>query len=66
MGSGVKVADVALTGLAGAWETPLVVTKAEENLILELGGKAPLAQLQEVWQNLGPRDQPSAQTRDAL
>src|SRR5262249_2359535 len=33
---------------------PMVVTKAEENLILELGGKAPLAQLQEVWQNLGP------------
>lgn len=36
---------------------PMVVTKAEENLILELGGKPPLAQLQEVWQNLGPRDQ---------
>jgi small ligand-binding sensory domain FIST len=36
---------------------PMVVTKAEENLILELSGKPPLAQLQEVWQNLGPRDQ---------
>src|SRR5260370_40903728 len=27
--SGVKVARVALTGLAGAWEMPLVVTKAK-------------------------------------
>jgi small ligand-binding sensory domain FIST len=36
---------------------PMVVTKAEENLILELGGKPPLAQLQEVFQNLSPRDQ---------
>jgi small ligand-binding sensory domain FIST len=36
---------------------PMVVTKAEENLILELGGKPPLAQLEEVWQNLGPREQ---------
>jgi small ligand-binding sensory domain FIST len=35
----------------------MLVTKAEENLILELGGKPPLVQLQEVWQNLGPRDQ---------
>jgi small ligand-binding sensory domain FIST len=36
---------------------PMVITKAEENLILELGGKPPMAQLQEVWQNLSPRDQ---------
>jgi small ligand-binding sensory domain FIST len=36
---------------------PLVVTKAEENLILELGGKPPLVQLQELWESLGPRDQ---------
>jgi small ligand-binding sensory domain FIST len=36
---------------------PMVVTKADENLILELGGKPPMAQLQEVWQNLSPRDQ---------
>lgn len=35
----------------------LVVTKAEENLILELGGKPPLVQLQELWESLGPRDQ---------
>jgi small ligand-binding sensory domain FIST len=35
----------------------LVVTKAEENLILELGGKSPMAQLQELWKSLGPRDQ---------
>jgi small ligand-binding sensory domain FIST len=36
---------------------PMVITKAEENLILELGGKPPTAQLQEVWQNLSLRDQ---------
>jgi small ligand-binding sensory domain FIST len=35
----------------------LVVTRAEENLILELGGKPPLVQLQELWESLGPRDQ---------
>jgi small ligand-binding sensory domain FIST len=36
---------------------PMVVTRGQDNLILELGGKPPLVQLQEVWQNLGPRDQ---------
>jgi small ligand-binding sensory domain FIST len=36
---------------------PMLITKGTENLILELGGKPPLAQLQEVWQNLSPRDQ---------
>lgn len=35
---------------------PYVVTKAKENVIFELGGKPPLAQLQELWQTLGPRD----------
>lgn len=29
---------------------PLVITKARDNMILELGGKAPLAHLQEIWQ----------------
>src|SRR5579859_21547 len=29
VGSGVKVANVALTGLAGAWEVPLFVTNAK-------------------------------------
>jgi small ligand-binding sensory domain FIST len=36
---------------------PLVVTRAEDNFILELGGKPPLEQLQELWQSLGPEDQ---------
>jgi small ligand-binding sensory domain FIST len=36
---------------------PLVVTKARDNLIIELGGKTALAQLQQLWQELSPRDQ---------
>jgi small ligand-binding sensory domain FIST len=36
---------------------PLVITKARDNLILELGGKSALAQLQQLWQELSPRDQ---------
>jgi small ligand-binding sensory domain FIST len=36
---------------------PLVVTRAEENFILELGGKPPLTQLQELWQSLSPEEQ---------
>jgi len=35
----------------------MVVTRAEENLILELGGKPPLLQLQQLWQELSSRDQ---------
>jgi small ligand-binding sensory domain FIST len=35
----------------------MVVTKAEENIILELGGRSPLAQLQELWQALSPHEQ---------
>ncbi len=35
----------------------MVITKAEENIILELGGRPPLAQLQELWQALTPREQ---------
>ena len=34
-----------------------VVTKAEQNVILELSGKPPLLQLQEVFDQLPPRDQ---------
>jgi small ligand-binding sensory domain FIST len=34
-----------------------VVTKAEQNVILELSGKPPLAQLQEVFDSLPPADQ---------
>ncbi|MFL5245491.1 MAG: FIST N-terminal domain-containing protein [Gemmataceae bacterium] len=36
---------------------PMVITKAQENLIYELGGKTPLVQLQELWPELGERDQ---------
>ncbi len=36
---------------------PLVITKARDNMILELGGKPPLAQLQLLWPELNPRDQ---------
>ena len=35
----------------------MVVTKAEENIIIELGGKPPLVQLQQLWQELSPHDQ---------
>ena len=36
---------------------PMVVTKTEENIILELGGKPPLAQLQLLWPELPTTDQ---------
>jgi small ligand-binding sensory domain FIST len=35
----------------------MVITRAQGNFILELGGKPPLVQLQQLWQELGPRDQ---------
>ncbi len=35
----------------------MVVTRAEDNIILELGGKPPFQQLQQLWQSLGPEDQ---------
>jgi small ligand-binding sensory domain FIST len=35
----------------------MVVTKAEENIIIELGGKPPLVQLQQLWQELNEHDQ---------
>ncbi|MGE3804488.1 MAG: FIST N-terminal domain-containing protein [Gemmataceae bacterium] len=34
-----------------------VITKAQENIILELGGKPPLVQLQELWPELAPAEQ---------
>jgi small ligand-binding sensory domain FIST len=34
----------------------LVITKAQDNIIIELGGKSPMAQLQQIWQELAPRD----------
>lgn len=37
--------------------THFIVTRAQENVIIELGGKPPLARLQQLWQELGPRDQ---------
>jgi small ligand-binding sensory domain FIST len=36
---------------------PLVITRAKDNLILELGGKTPLAQLQQLWPTLTPQEQ---------
>jgi small ligand-binding sensory domain FIST len=35
---------------------PFVVTKAQDNVIVQLGGRAPLAVLQELWQTLDDRD----------
>jgi small ligand-binding sensory domain FIST len=35
---------------------PYVVTKAERNIVIELGGRPPLAQLQELFPTLPPRD----------
>jgi len=36
---------------------PFVITKAEDNVIAELGGKPPLVQLQQIWQGLPSSDQ---------
>jgi small ligand-binding sensory domain FIST len=36
---------------------PLVITRAKDNLILELGGKSPLMQLQQLWATLTPQEQ---------
>jgi small ligand-binding sensory domain FIST len=35
---------------------PLVITKAQDNIILGLGGKTPLQQLQDLWLTMTPRD----------
>jgi small ligand-binding sensory domain FIST len=35
----------------------MVITRGRDNVIAELGGKPPLAQLQDLWQELTPRDQ---------
>jgi small ligand-binding sensory domain FIST len=35
---------------------PLVITGVSDNLITALGGRPPLEVLQELWQQLGPRD----------
>jgi small ligand-binding sensory domain FIST len=34
----------------------MVVTRARDNVILELGGKPPLAQLQQIWQEVSDHD----------
>lgn len=36
---------------------PLVITKSRDHIIEELGGKPAMAQLQQLWQELTPRDQ---------
>ncbi|HEV3205273.1 MAG TPA: FIST N-terminal domain-containing protein [Gemmataceae bacterium] len=35
---------------------PMVVTRAQDNFIVELGGKPPLVQLQDLWKALSPRE----------
>jgi len=35
----------------------LVITRAQENIIAELGGKPPLVHLQQLWQELSPQEQ---------
>ena len=35
----------------------MVITKANDDIIFELGGRPPLEQLEELWQSLSPRDQ---------
>jgi small ligand-binding sensory domain FIST len=34
----------------------LVITRGQDNIIVELGGKPPLARLQEIWEELGPEE----------
>jgi small ligand-binding sensory domain FIST len=36
---------------------PMIVTKGHDNIITGLGGKPPLEQLEELWQELSPSDQ---------
>src|SRR5262249_14141454 len=36
---------------------PLIITKAQDNIIIELGGKPAVAQLQTLYSELSPRDQ---------
>ncbi|MFO0880341.1 MAG: FIST N-terminal domain-containing protein [Gemmataceae bacterium] len=36
---------------------PLVITKAEENVILELGGRTPFDHLRQLWDDLTPEEQ---------
>lgn len=36
---------------------PFVITKAQENIILDLGGHPAVAQLQKMWQTMSSRDQ---------
>ena len=35
----------------------MVITRAQENIIAELGGKPPLVHLQQLWRELGPQEQ---------
>ena len=35
----------------------MVITRAQDNIILELGGKPPLVQLQQLWASLSPEEQ---------
>jgi small ligand-binding sensory domain FIST len=35
----------------------MIITQAQENIVAELGGQPPLVRLQQLWQELSPRDQ---------
>jgi small ligand-binding sensory domain FIST len=35
----------------------MIITRAQENIIAELGGQPPLLRLQQLWQELAPREQ---------
>jgi len=35
----------------------MIITQAQENIVAELGGQPPLVRLQQLWEELSPRDQ---------
>lgn len=55
-GAAVRVRPVVSQGCRPIGK-PMVITKAERNVVQELGGRAPLAILKELYATLGPEDQ---------
>ena len=55
VGGGVRIRPVVSQGCRPIGR-PLVITKAEENVIVELGGRPALERLREVYGDLGPAD----------
>lgn len=55
-GAAVRVRPVVSQGCRPIGK-PMVITKAERNIVHELGGRAPLAILKELYATLGPEDQ---------